>query len=91
MKNANQVGENKVQVLILKGRLDSREGDLFHFHTSLKQKVTMLGTWFHFYASLKPKGKLCLRKPTSFFNELEIENELCSRMISFLCKLESKR
>ena len=35
--------------------------------------------WFHFYASLKPKGKLCLRKPTSFFNELEIENELCSK------------
>ena len=33
---------------------------------------------FHFYASLKPKGKLCLRKPTSFFNDLEIENELCS-------------
>ena len=43
MKNANQVGENKVQVLILKGRLDSREGDLFHVYTSLKQEVTMLG------------------------------------------------
>ena len=39
----------------------------------------MLETWFHFYASLKPKGKLCLRKPTSFLNELEIENELCSK------------
>ena len=39
---------------------------------------------------MKPIGKLCLRKPTSFFNELEIENELCSGMISFLCKLEPK-
>ena len=38
----------------------------------------MLKTWFHFYASLKPKGKICLRKPTSFFNEIEIENELFS-------------
>ena len=51
----------------------------------------MLGTWFHFYASLKPEGKLCLRKPTSFFNEIEIENELCSGTISFLRKLETKR
>ena len=64
--------------------------DLFHFYTSLKHKITMLETWFHFYASLKPKGKLCLRKPTSFLNELEIENELCSGMVSFLCKLGSK-
>ena len=67
------------------------EGDLFHFYTSLKEKVTMLGTWFHFYEILKPKGKLCLRNPISFFNELEIENELCLGMISFLCKLETKR
>ena len=51
----------------------------------------MLETWFHFYASLKPKIKLCLRKPTSFFNELEIENELLSGMVSVLCKLETKR
>ena len=42
-KNENRVGEKKVQVLKLKGRVDSREGDLFHFYTSLKQKVTMLG------------------------------------------------
>ena len=40
---------------------------------------TMLKTWFHFYASFKPKGKLCLRKPTSFLNDLEIKNELCSK------------
>ena len=37
--------------------------------------------WFHFYARSKPKGKLCLMKPTSFFNKLEIENELCSGMV----------
>ena len=60
-KNKNRAGEKKVQVITLKGRLESREGDLFHFYTSLKWKVTMLGTWFHFYASLKPKGKLFLR------------------------------
>ena len=51
----------------------------------------MLGTWFHFYAILKPKGKICLGTPTSFFNELEIENELFLGMISFLCKLETER
>ena len=39
----------------------------------------MLETWFHFYARLKPKGKLCLKKPTSFFNELEIEKEPSSQ------------
>ena len=78
-KNENQVGEKKVQVLSLKGRLDSREGDLFHFYTSLKQKVTLLGTWFHFYEILKPKGKLCLRRSISFFNEIDTEWELCSR------------
>ena len=50
----------------------------------------MLETWFHFYASLKPKGKLCLRKPTSFFNELEIENELCLGMVSFLLFFRNK-
>ena len=50
--------------------------DWFHFYTSLKQKITMLETWFHFYAFFKQKGKLSLRKPTSFFNDLEIENEL---------------
>ena len=67
------------------------QNDMFHFYTSLKQKITMLETWFHFYARLKPKGKLCLRTTTSFFNKLEIENELCSEMISFLCKFETKR
>ena len=66
-------------------------GDLFHFYISLKQKITMLETWFHFYASLKPKGKLCLKQPISFFNELDIEKELCLGMVSFLCKLETKR
>ena len=35
--------------------------------------------WFHFYASLKPKGKLCLGTSISFFNELDIEWELCSK------------
>ena len=56
----------------------------------------MLEDWFHFYASLKPKGKLFLRKPTSFFNEIEIENELCSKglfhdlVISKLKKVCSK-
>ena len=50
-KNTNRAGEKKVQVLTLKGRFESREGDLFHFYASLKQKVTMLGTWFHFMQS----------------------------------------
>ena len=67
------IGQAKVQVLTLKGRLESREGDLFHFYTSLKQKVTLLGTWFHFYAILKPKGKLCLRISISSFNDIDIE------------------
>ena len=50
----------------------------FHFYAILKQKITMLETWFHFYSSLKPKGKLCLRRSISFFNELHIEQELFS-------------
>ena len=90
-KNENWAGEKKVQVLTLKWRLDSREWDPFHFYTSLKQKVTMLGTWFHFYESLKPKGKLCLRRSISFFNELDIEWELCSHAsVSFFNELDIK-
>ena len=42
-KNENHASEKKVQVLTLKGRFDSREGDPFHFYTRLKHKVTMLG------------------------------------------------
>ena len=49
----------------------------------------MIGLWFHFYVILKPNGKLCLRTPTSFFNELEIENELCSNIfVSFFNELD---
>ena len=67
------------------------QNDQFYFYTSLKHKITMLETWFHFYARLKPKGKLCLKQPISFFNELDIEKELCSGMVLFLHKLETKR
>ena len=74
----------------LETKIKYAQNDLFHFYTSLKRKITMLETWFHFYASLKPKGKLCLKQTISFFNELDIEKELCSGMVSFLCKLETK-
>ena len=53
----------------------------------------MLETWFHFYASLKPKGKLCLRKPTSFFNELETKkrNYALEPPVSFLNELDTEK
>ena len=45
--------------------------------------------WFHFYASLKPKGKLCMRRSISFFNELDIEWELFSKAyVSFFNELD---
>ena len=74
----------------LETKIKYAQNDMIHFYTSLKQKITMLETWFHFYASLKPKGKLCLRKPTSFFSELEIENELCSGTVSCFNELETR-
>ena len=61
------------------------------FLCKLKHKITMLETWFHFYASLKPKGKLCLKQPISFFNELDIEKELSLWLVLFFNELETKK
>ena len=72
-KNENRAGEKKVQVLTLKGRLDSREGDLFHFYTSLKHKVTMLGKNWHDGQNLTWWSDI-----VSFFNELEDQLKECS-------------
>ena len=50
----------------------------------------MLKEWFYFLTILKPKVNYAL-KPTSFFNELEIENELCSKAsVSFFNELDTE-
>ena len=54
-KNENQAGEKKVQVLTLKRRLDSREGDLFHFLHKLEIEGNYAWNMVSFLCNLETK------------------------------------
>ena len=54
-KNENRVGEKNVQVLTLKGRLDSREGDLIFSLHKLETKGNYAWNMVSFLCNLETK------------------------------------